>query len=178
MYLRLIRHTRPHVEPGICYGQSDLDVCESFEEEVLEVLRNLPTTVELVYASPLKRCSALATKIAEARNLPLVFDERLKELNFGEWEMKNWNEIPSDELKIWMDSFVSERCPGGESYMDLQQRVHEFFTEVKARPHQHIAIITHAGVIKLLHAIVLELEALQAMKMKIGYGEIFLIKTD
>lgn len=33
MKIYLIRHTTPHIEKGICYGQTDLDVAETFNNE-------------------------------------------------------------------------------------------------------------------------------------------------
>jgi len=35
MEIYLIRHTTPDVAKGICYGQTDLDVANTFEEEVI-----------------------------------------------------------------------------------------------------------------------------------------------
>ena len=34
MKLTLIRHTSLQIEPGICYGQSDIDVAVSFADEL------------------------------------------------------------------------------------------------------------------------------------------------
>ena len=41
MEIYLVRHTTPAIEKGVCYGQTDLNVAETFEEEVELVLKNL-----------------------------------------------------------------------------------------------------------------------------------------
>ena len=45
------------------------------------------------------------------------------EVHCGEWEMKSWDELPKEEIDPWMADFVNIRTPGGESYLDLQERV-------------------------------------------------------
>ena len=52
--------TTPAVDKGICYGQTDLDVTESFFEEAEMILRALPPGIVAVYSSPLQRCTRLA----------------------------------------------------------------------------------------------------------------------
>ena len=44
MEIYLIRHTTPLIEKGICYGQTDLDITESFEEEVSMIHPHLPSS--------------------------------------------------------------------------------------------------------------------------------------
>ena len=39
MEIYLIRHTTPKIEKGICYGQADLNVADSFEEEINVILK-------------------------------------------------------------------------------------------------------------------------------------------
>jgi len=85
--LYLIRHTKPDIEPGICYGQLDIDVAASFENEANHILRCLPQ-LELVIASPLLRAHRLGEAIAQAQGCPLRSDARLIEKHFGAWEGK------------------------------------------------------------------------------------------
>ena len=42
MEIYLIRHTTPNIEKGICYGQADLDITETFLEEVEAIKPHLP----------------------------------------------------------------------------------------------------------------------------------------
>lgn len=70
------------------------------------------------------------------------------ELNFGNWENKNWNEIDQNQLNGWMQDFVNISPPNGENYKDLHLRTESFINEVLKTNLQKIAIITHAGNIR------------------------------
>src|SRR5271155_6105875 len=119
MEVYLIRHTTPLIKKGVCYGQSDIPLAETFPVEAGKVLALLPKAIEVVYASPLARCYQLA-KCIPAREL--FVDKRLLELDFGEWEMQKWNDIDQEMLNAWMKNFVTMRVPNGESFIDLNNR--------------------------------------------------------
>ena len=76
----LLRHTRPAVAEGMCYGRSDLALGPDFEAAAAAVLANLPE-VRRVVSSPLGRCRRLAERIAATRRLPLAEDARLVEFD-------------------------------------------------------------------------------------------------
>ena len=83
MKITLIRHTRVAVETGICYGWSDVGVAPSFETEASRVKENISNErFDIVYSSPLSRCRKLAAFCGFHEP---ILDDRLKELNFGEW---------------------------------------------------------------------------------------------
>lgn len=126
----LIRHTTPAVAKGICYGQTDLDVTESFSEEAEMILRSLPSGITAVYSSPLRRCTLLADHLFPG--VPLLLRPALMELHCGSWEMRGWDDLPKEEIDPWMEDFVHVRVPGGESYIDLYERVLGCWEEIVA----------------------------------------------
>jgi alpha-ribazole phosphatase len=150
MEIYLIRHTTPDIEKGICYGQADVPLKSSFEEEANSVIQNLPENMAIIYTSPLSRCLQLADYLATKLAVPVVKDERLKELNFGTWEMKQWDEIDKISLDKWMADFVNGSPPQGESFTELATRVSVFKSEVDTQPEQKIIVVTHDGVIRSL----------------------------
>jgi len=170
MEIYLVRHTTPAVDKGICYGQTDLNITNSFDEEARTILKLISTGSGVLYTSPLLRCVTLAGFIARSRSLPVIKDDRLKEMNFGEWEMQAWNDIENESLNRWMNDYENECCPQGESYKDLVNRVQSFLSELKSSTHQSVVIVTHAGVIKACHAILEHRSLKEAMKLKIEYG--------
>ena len=91
MRLTLIRHTSVDVAPGTCYGQTDVPVRSTFAEEAELTRQTLcGKTFDKVYMSPLSRCVKLAAYCGYG---DAERDARLMELNFGEWEMRKFNEI-------------------------------------------------------------------------------------
>lgn len=108
MEIYLIRHTSVDVPAGYAYGQTDVPLKPTFEEEAEEVKKGLSDhTFDKVWTSPLTRCVRLANYCGfpEAER-----EDRIKEVNFGEWEMKSWNELSSDpRSEAWFKDWVNNR---------------------------------------------------------------------
>ncbi|TCJ14247.1 alpha-ribazole phosphatase [Flaviaesturariibacter flavus] len=145
MEIYLIRHTTPDVAPGTCYGQADLGVTESFDEEAAAIVAHLPPHVAAVYSSPLQRCRRLAERLFPGH--AIRFDDRLKEISCGHWELRSWDDIEPAPLQAWMDDFVHVCIPGGESYMLLYERVIAFLQSLPDAGGP-VAVVTHGGVIR------------------------------
>ena len=126
----LIRHTTPAVAKGVCYGQTDLDVIESFTKEAAVIRQHLPEDILSVHSSPLQRCSRLASHLFPAH--PIALHDDLMEIHCGEWEMRGWDELPKEIIDPWMKDFVNVSIPGGESYLDLHKRVTRRFDTIRA----------------------------------------------
>jgi len=167
MEIYLIRHTKPKIEDGICYGQSDIDLSPSFENDFQNLMQKIPSSFDIIFSSPLKRCRALAEKLNAKK---IIYDNLLIELNFGEWEMKKWDEINKDDLNKWMSNYVNVSPPGGENYKQLNERVKQFWQKnISELNKDKIAIVTHAGVIRAVLAIMLELELQKTFMFSIDY---------
>ncbi|MDD4190068.1 MAG: alpha-ribazole phosphatase [Mangrovibacterium sp.] len=153
MKLICIRHTRVDVRPGTCYGQTDVPLAASYEDEMAAVARQLDgIRIDAVFCSPLSRCRQLAGSLFPRHEIHL--DERLKELHFGDWEQKDWEEIfCTDEGRYWMDHYLEAPCPGGESYQEFRERVRSFLDDLPGRNTGNIALVTHGGVIRLVKSI-------------------------
>ncbi len=169
--LYLIRHTTPQVEAGICYGQLDIDVADTFEEEAQRVVRWLPA-LGLVLTSPLLRAYTLGEYLAQKRNCELRSDARLMEKNFGTWEGKSWNDIPRGEVDAWAADILGYVPAGGESAQQLMQRAHSFLNEISLLPQQHIAVVAHAGSIRAMLASVSGVPLVETLKWQIEYGAV------
>ena len=143
MILHLIRHPKPVVEAGVCYGRLDPEA--ENVAMVAEGLRaELPPGLP-VWSSPLRRCLVLAEHLHPA---PKV-DERLVEMDFGRWEGLHWDEVPRAELDAWAADVAGYAPPGGESPAQLQRRALAFVAELAV---PEAVIVTHAGVIRTLLA--------------------------
>lgn len=167
MELILIRHTKVKIEPGTCYGQSDLAVAESFEVEKNNILKNLDSANTKIITSPLKRCTILANCISKE----YTTDKRIMELNFGNWELQKWDEIKDPELDIWMNDYINYCCPKGESLLDMKSRVSNFLDDLKKQNHKKLIIVTHAGVIRLFHHLINEVSLDKIFNIKVDFGK-------
>ena len=168
MSIYLIRHTTPLIEKGICYGQLDLDVTDSFEEEAVQIQNALPSAIEQVYSSPLIRCQKLAGFLFPEHNIS--FEPDLMELACGEWEGIHWDAIAPEVIDPWMKDFVNVCIPGGESYVQMHKRVTGCFTRIieSSKP---VAIVTHGGVIRSILAYITQTPLVDSFgAFKINYG--------
>ncbi len=145
MEIFLIRHTTPAVAKGVCYGQTDLDITDSFHQEATVIRQHLPDSIVQVYSSPLQRCKKLAEHLFAPT--AIILQKDLMELNCGKWEMQKWDDIPRHEIDPWMNDFVTFCTPEGESYIDLHERVVAQFEKIRQQQ-QPAAIVAHGGVIR------------------------------
>lgn len=172
MEIFLIRHTTPDVAKGICYGQADIALKDTFQQEAEVVARHVPEGAEVIYTSPLTRCMQLARHLAAIHKIPVMADDRLRELNFGLWELQAWNAIDPQALQPWMDNYVNVACPGGESYKDLANRAHAFIEDLKHVSPRKILVVTHQGVIRAISAALLNISLEEAMALSFTYGSV------
>ena len=167
----LIRHTSVAVAPGICYGQSDVDVSADFASEALAVASRLAARrFDAVYASPLQRCRKLAhyCGYADAR-----LDRRLMEMHFGDWEMQAWEAIDDPQLARWYADWIGIAPTHGESLQSLIARVERFIAELRASALTRVALFTHAGVIRACGVVLGHFAAADAFDFKVDYGDTF-----
>ncbi|MGR8981088.1 MAG: alpha-ribazole phosphatase [Gammaproteobacteria bacterium] len=170
MDIYLIRHTKTAAKPGLCYGQSDIELAESFLEEAAALRRKLPELSPdcAVYSSPLTRCFNLAGKLSNN----IGTDERLLELNFGDWEGRRFDEIEPDVLRHWTEHFVDTPPPNGESFEDLYRRTGSFWLDLLNVPAERAIVVTHAGAIRALLARILSLPLANAFQLRIDHGSV------
>jgi alpha-ribazole phosphatase len=169
--LTLIRHTSLQIAPGICYGQSDIDVAASFANEVANTQKKLAEmTFDGIYTSPLQRC----VKLAEALNLgDLLIDNRLMELHFGDWEMQAWDDIPREIFDDWAHDYANKAPPNGETFSQLQQRAIHFLDEIQNKhADKNVVVVTHGGFIRALLAHVLSMELKGLFRFNIDHASV------
>jgi alpha-ribazole phosphatase len=170
MKLTLIRHTSVAVPPGVCYGQSDVDVSNNFELEAKLVHDKLHgRSFDVVYSSPLQRCTKLARYCGF--NEPMV-ENRLMELNFGAWELEVWDEIQDPHLNVYFENWIDRAPTHGESFRDLVARVARFLEELKSKPYENIVVFTHGGVIRAIWLLINGIDLENAFDLEVGYGEV------
>ena len=176
MHIYLLRHTRPDVPPNTCYGQSDIGVVENdFREHLRRLDKMVPLEqIESIHTSPLIRCAKLASAL-QKNGTPYQLDSRIKELNFGQWELQPWANINGAEMRRWKADFLHAKAPGGESHMDLYHRAGTFWDELTQRKEQQTLIVTHGGVIKSLLSKILHMPLEKSYAIKLNYGALIYI---
>ncbi|MEL7537749.1 MAG: histidine phosphatase family protein [Pseudomonadota bacterium] len=145
-----MRHTRPVLGKGYCYGSTDIALAQSFEKDAERAIARLPI-VERIVSSPLTRAHMLAERIASQRNLALVVEPRVTEFDFGAWEGRLWSEIPRHELDAWAADFLDARPHGGESVRGFRSRCLAALRDYAEHPGDTL-VVCHAGVVRAAFA--------------------------
>ncbi len=177
MEIYLVRHTSVDVPAGYAYGQTDVPVRSSFEDEAKVVKENLSGQIfDKVWSSPLTRCLRLATYCGypDAER-----EDRIKEISFGEWEMKSWEELSSDpRSKEWFNDWVNVPAPSGESLQEQYKRVSTFLEEVRNSGLEKVCLFAHGGVLTCARVYAGEYDLKEAFKNVPSYGAIIKLELD
>ncbi|THF63152.1 phosphoglycerate mutase [Pseudothauera nasutitermitis] len=166
MELHLIRHPRPDVEPGVCYGQLDLGIAESAAEVAERLRPHLPAEFDL-HASPLQRARLLAEQFGTPR-----VDARLKEIHFGDWEGRPFAEL-GDVMNLWADDPLGFRAPQGESVRDMSVRVLDWLNALRAGPPARpVVIVAHGGPLRVIAGHLLNVPAEHWLGLDFACGQV------
>ncbi len=162
MKLWLVRHARPLVADGTCYGALDVPADEQATRAAAQSLASLLPAGARVWTSPLRRCLQLADALGYGQGQnqgSATAEPRLAEMDFGAWEGRPWTDIGEAALSAWTADFPRHRPGGGESVCLFMERVARALDDARADRHAHPAEaahpvwITHAGVIRAVRLI-------------------------
>ncbi|MDN3649079.1 histidine phosphatase family protein [Reinekea marina] len=170
----LIRHDAVDMS-GICYGQTDVPTIEHYNHSASRLKDKLPQTIEKVVSSPLSRCLLLSQQLFKDQEL--LVDPRIQEVNFGQWENTAWHDIPKHNIDTWSKTPTHFQFPEGEHLSDFYQRVLSFWDEYQ---HQSgtLCLVTHAGVIRALLAIVHDTPWPDCLQVPVPYLGVFHLTKD
>jgi broad specificity phosphatase PhoE len=148
----LIRHgTNPKVGkgltgwlPGVSLDANGRHQAECLAGQLAEV------PIAAVYSSPLERAIETAEPLARKKGLEIIRDPAFGEINFGDWQGKDFAEIERDPEWRRFNSFRSGiRAPGGELMLDTQARmVGRILALAPEYSGRNVAVFSHADAIK------------------------------
>ena len=186
MKLWLVRHARPLIDSGVCYGALDVPADDAATRSCAAQLaaslpmNGLPNGSQRVSlsTSPLQRCELLTQYLCGLRpDLAPVSDASLAEMNFGSWEGQRWDTIGEESLARWTDHFATHRPGGGESVQEFMRRVEAAMSRLQG---DNAVWVTHAGVIRAATLIAGGLRILASADQwpvnGPGYGETVLLE--
>ena len=167
----MVRHTAVDVPAGVCYGQADVDVAANFAEEAAAVRETLAgLEFDYAYSSPLRRCMMLARACGYAE--PAV-DDRLMEIDFGDWEMRRWDDIVDPRLEEYYADYEHVAATGGESFDAQRSRVRACLDEIadSVGRDARVVVFTHGGVIAAAMMCAMGLTAAESFARQPRFGQ-------
>lgn len=178
--LFLIRHGEVPANRELRYvGTRDEPLADSGVKQAEGLAAALaPLPVSAVYASPLRRAEETGRRIAEAREVPLVLEARLREQAFGLWEGLTRAEVLAqdrDRLLSW-EADLGTAPPGGESLESVRERALSLVDDLaRERSGEWIALVSHVGPIKALLCTALGAPLATARRMFLDPGTLSVV---
>ena len=173
----LIRHgvTEWHAARKVL-GHRDIGLNEQGKVQArgaAEALARVP--IAEVLSSPLVRAVQTAEIIAEKFKVPLARDPRLADFRVGRWEGMGYDEVAAlAEYQQFLADPMSHRIPGGEDLAQIRDRAVGAVDQT-LRDHpagESMAIISHAGIIKVLLAHYLGMNLADYHRLRVAPGSI------
>ena len=165
MKLFLVRHGQTDWNLNRRFqGQSDVPLNQTGIHQAEQVAARLSAEkIDVIYSSDLSRAVETA-KICRSGfqpDIPFQTDQRLREVNFGDWEGLTYNEIKEkypDSLASWERDVYGSSPPDGETLSDLAKRVQSFLDDLLTKhDDQTILVVAHGGVLQTLVCLALKL---------------------
>jgi alpha-ribazole phosphatase len=176
--LLLLRHARhAAAESRKFYGSTDIGLSEYGQLQATAIASFLqPYHPDQCFCSPLKRCRETVQPLS---GFPIEILPDLREVNFGLWEEKTFEEIQSLNpvaVNQWAEFDPFFAFPGGErldDYLSRIGRVASFLTSVSEKT---LLVVTHAGVIRSLICHFLGLNPRDYILFNVDYGSLTILE--
>ncbi len=140
--LWLVRHGPTHAKSMV--GWSDIPADLSDTAAIARLRDHLPDAP--VVSSDLVRASATADALSPALRLP--HDPNLREINFGDWELRSFAEVEAEDphtIRNYWEDPGHIAPPGGESWNAVRNRVDNAIDGYLS--YDDIIVVAHFGVI-------------------------------
>ncbi len=144
MGLFVCRHGRTEANAsGLLLGRADPDL-DPLGRAQADALASSIAPPARVISSPLARCRQTAAAFGSS----VEIDERLVELDYGEYDLTPLRDVPNDVWRQWrLDPDF--RPPGGETLVELAERVSEVLDELAGPAVEgDIVLVSHVSPIK------------------------------
>ena len=152
----LVRHGQSEANKDDAFiGHTDLDLTEKGHmqaEKAAEYMMGIHC--DAIYSSDLKRAYNTAEHFSRKKGIPVIKSEKLREINGGEWENMPFSVLRKeyrDTFALWCDNVGLSACPGGESVVEMMDRVEGEIRRI-AEKHdgEDVFIFTHSTPIRTL----------------------------
>ncbi len=151
--LVLVRHASAEGE-GRFLGHHDAPLSARGRRQLTGLVRRVARhPADAIYASDLLRARDTASAIAVRLRLPVEVRPALREIHFGQWEGRTWEEVRHAcprRARTWATAFPFACTPDGESFARFAARVdRERRRIVGAHAGGCVVIVAHAGVVRV-----------------------------
>ena len=157
MYIYVIRHGETYANlNGYFQGWTDDPLTDNGRRLAVitgKRIKEKGIKFDCCYSSPLSRAKETADIVLResGNEIPVILDDRLKEVNMGDWEKKHFRdgerEVDKDQMELmYLDPFAFGGCPNGEQFTEVIERSQELLNEIIARDDDKTYLLATHGV--------------------------------
>ncbi|WP_457638812.1 histidine phosphatase family protein [Persephonella sp.] len=107
--------------------------------------------IQRIFSSDLRRAYRTATIISDVLNIPVEKDQRIREMNFGEWEGRSYDHIFETDYETfhnWLKNPVACPLPSQEEISKFEERLSSFYKDILNLEEKNILVVAHGGSIQ------------------------------
>lgn len=126
-------------------GRCDEPLNETGLKQAEETRDNLMNAkIDIILCSPLQRAKQTAEIINDVRNIPIIYDDRLIERDFGEFEGMQTKDFDFDG---YWDYYKNEKYNQAENIQNFFERIYNFLNDIIEKyQDMNVLIVAHGGV--------------------------------
>jgi len=141
-------------------------------------LKDVP--IDQICTSPLKRALQTAQIIDKGRDIPIVLEDNLQEIDYGDWIGRTFDEVkPDPRYKAYHTKPTEAVSPGIESVLAVRDRAVRCLEALRGDGAlRRVVVVTHADIVKILLAHYLHLNLDEFHQLKVDNGSISVVWFD
>lgn len=179
----LVRHGETdYNKMGCYYGWTDCSLAQEGIKQSQALRKSFENIqYDVMLSSDLKRAAETANIINRSPR-EIMVDKRLRELNFGQWEGKSYEEIATEYTEhwnLWIEDFENATPTEGESFVTMYNRICEYMDEVlNLYKDKSIVIVSHNGSLRIIVAYLLGLPLEKIWSFNFDHGKYSLLEVN
>ncbi|MFZ5943602.1 MAG: alpha-ribazole phosphatase [Bacillota bacterium] len=167
-------------DAGKYQGHTDIPLSPTGIQQASRAAKRLREfQIDAIYSSDLLRAKQTAEIIALEHTLPVIAMPQFREINFGIWEGKTFNEIQKlypELLETWLNEPEKLVIPNGESFQQLLDRAWNGLSQLLNSENNSIIVVAHGGTIGTLICNILGMNLNCLWKIKQGNTGISIVE--
>ena len=162
---------------GFLCGRYNCDLTEKGLEQAKSLIDNYDVLdADAYFCSPLKRTVQTITAFTDKK---YILDDRIVERTMGDFDGHTLTELISDTDyyeyfygdKTEFRSSFTVAAPNGENYSDVERRVSDFLTDLKAMKFGKVVIVSHSVSIRCMIKVIKGLTMEETLKLSVNQCE-------
>lgn len=126
-----------------------------------------------IVASPLKRTRETAAAIQARVSVQVSFDERLVEIDVGEWSNRLRDDVARENPELFKSPEWAFAAPGGESYEAIMERVSSWLADQAPEAERRLIVVSHGVAGRLLRGAYAGLSRAEVLAQDVPQDAIF-----